>query len=79
MVYKSDISHPNEGITLFLSSDGKCYSAGLEPKENATDNYDDHIASGGTAFLGQMSELIPNAFDLSIGNYLNVTIRIIES
>ncbi len=56
----------------FLFLDGKSYGAALEPKEIASDNYDDHIASGGTALMGEMSEKIHNAFDLSIGNTRNI-------
>ena len=55
--------------TLTFIPDGKCYTAGLHFKDVASDNYDDHIASGGTAYMGQMSASIPNAFDLSIGKY----------
>eukprot|EP00029_Vermamoeba_vermiformis_P006021 TRINITY_DN2250_c0_g1_i2.p1 TRINITY_DN2250_c0_g1~~TRINITY_DN2250_c0_g1_i2.p1 ORF type:complete len:961 (+),score=220.14 TRINITY_DN2250_c0_g1_i2:48-2930(+) len=57
-----------KGFDVFI--DGKSYNAALEPKEIASDNYDDHIASGGTALMGEMSEKIHNAFDLSIGNFL---------
>jgi hypothetical protein len=58
--------------------DGKCYTAGLHSKDVASDNYDDHIASGGTAYMGQMSESIPNAFDLSIGNFLPGSVAVIK-
>jgi hypothetical protein len=35
------------------------------------EQYDDHIASGGTAYISELSDVVRNAFDLSIGNHQN--------